>query len=37
MVPRGSVAAVQVIYPHLTGEQIAEVSQQLSAILAEEV
>jgi hypothetical protein len=37
MVPRGSEAAVQVINPHLTEEQIAEVSQQLSAILAEEV
>ena len=30
-------AAVHVINPHLTAEQIAEVSQQLSAILAEEV
>jgi len=37
MIPRGSEAAVQVINPHLTEEQIAEVSQQLSAILAEEV
>jgi len=30
-------AAVHVINPHLTAEQITEVSQQLSAILAEEV
>jgi hypothetical protein len=30
-------AAVHVVNPHLTAEQIAEVSQQLSAILAEEV
>jgi hypothetical protein len=30
-------APVQVVDPHLTAEQIAEVSQQLSAILAEEV
>ena len=29
--------AVHVINPHLTADQIAEVSQQLSAILAEEV
>ena len=33
----GWEAAVHVINPHLTAEQIAEVSQQLSAILAEEV
>jgi hypothetical protein len=38
MMPRGEGAAsVQVINPHLTAEQITEVSQQLSAILAEEV
>jgi hypothetical protein len=37
MIPRGGEAAVQVVNPHLTQEQIAEVSQQLSAILAEEV
>ena len=37
MIPRGSETAVQVINPHLTAEQITEVSQQLSAILAEEV
>lgn len=37
MIPRGSEAAVHVVNPHLTEEQIAEVSQQLSAILAEEV
>jgi hypothetical protein len=37
MVPRGSETMVHVINPHLTEEQIAEVSQQLSAILAEEV
>jgi hypothetical protein len=30
-------AAVSVINPHLTADQIAEVSQQLSAILAEEI
>jgi hypothetical protein len=33
----GCSAAVHVINPHLTAEQIMEVSQQLSAILAEEV
>ena len=42
MIPRGATGEsplpeVQVINPHLTAEQIAEVSQQLSAILAEEV
>ncbi len=37
MVPRGGEQAVQVVNPHLTAEQISEVSQQLSAILAEEV
>ncbi|HUO08861.1 MAG TPA: hypothetical protein VM008_11210 [Phycisphaerae bacterium] len=37
MIPRGSDKPVQVINPHLTAEQITEVSQQLSAILAEEV
>jgi hypothetical protein len=38
MLPRGEGAAtVHVINPHLTAEQISEVSQQLSAILAEEV
>ncbi len=37
MLPRGTEAAVHVINPHLTAEQITEVSQQLSAILAEEV
>jgi hypothetical protein len=37
MTPRGADKAVQVINPHLTAEQITEVSQQLSAILAEEV
>lgn len=37
MIPRGSDKIVHVIDPHLTEEQIAEVSQQLSAILAEEV
>jgi hypothetical protein len=37
MVPRGSETVVHVINPHLTEEQITEVSQQLSAILAEEV
>ncbi|HVS71458.1 MAG TPA: hypothetical protein VHQ47_09410 [Phycisphaerae bacterium] len=40
MAPRGSGPpgqAVHVINPHLTEEQIAEVSQQLSAILAEEL
>jgi len=37
MIPRGSEEAVRVINPHLTAEQIAEVSGQLSAILAEEV
>ena len=34
---RGSDQPVRVINPHLTTEQIGEVSQQLSAILAEEV
>jgi hypothetical protein len=37
MIPRGSEAPVAVENPHLTDDQIAEVSQQLSAILAEEV
>lgn len=40
MAPRGSDGAgqaVHVINPHLTEEQIGEVSQQLSAILAEEL
>jgi len=37
MIPRGQEAPVLVVNPHLTGEQIVEVSQQLSAILAEEV
>jgi len=38
MVPRGENAVMtHVINPHLTAEQISEVSQQLSAILAEEV
>ncbi len=37
MIPRGTDQAVQVVNPHLTAEQITEVSQQLSAILAEEV
>jgi hypothetical protein len=33
----GWAAAVHVINPHLTADQITEVAQQLSAILAEEV
>jgi hypothetical protein len=38
MLPRGeNQSLVHVINPHLTAEQITEVSQQLSAILAEEV
>jgi len=42
MIPRGAAGEepreeVHVVNPHLTAEQIAEVSQQLSAILAEEV
>lgn len=37
MLPRGSEKAVAVINPHLTTQQIGEVSQQLSAILAEEI
>jgi hypothetical protein len=37
MIPRGSDQVVQVVNPHLTAEQITEVSQQLSAILAEEI
>jgi hypothetical protein len=37
MIPRGTDQAVHVVNPHLTEEQIAEVSQQLSAILAEEL
>jgi len=37
MIPRGTETVVQVINPHLTAEQITEVSQQLSAILAEEI
>jgi hypothetical protein len=37
MIPRGGEKGVHVVNPHLTEEQIAEVSQQLSAILAEEV
>jgi|SRR5579884_2034456 len=37
MLPKGSDQPVHVINPHLTEEQIADVSQQLSAILAEEV
>ena len=37
MIPRGTEQPVHVVNPHLTEEQIAEVSQQLSAILAEEV
>jgi hypothetical protein len=35
--PEGWGAAVHVVNPHLTPDQVAEVSQQLSAILAEEV
>ncbi len=37
MVLRNSGQAVRVINPHLTTEQIGEVSEQLSSILAEEV
>ena len=37
MMPRGSDQAVLVVNPHLTADQITEVSQQLSAILAEEI
>jgi len=37
MLPRGGEASVHVINPHLTADQITEVSQQLSAILAEEI
>ena len=37
MIPRGSDKPVEVINPHLDANQISEVSQQLSAILAEEV
>ena len=37
MLPRGTETPVHVINPHLNAEQITEVSQQLSAILAEEV
>ncbi len=37
MVLRSSGQAVRVINPHLTTEQIGEVSEQLSSILAEEV
>lgn len=37
MIPRGTETVVHVVNPHLTAEQITEVSQQLSAILAEEV
>jgi hypothetical protein len=37
MIPRGTDQVVHVINPHLTAEQITEVSQQLSAILAEEI
>ena len=37
MIPRGSDKPVEVINPHLDAAQITEVSQQLSAILAEEV
>ena len=37
MTPKGSEAVVRVVNPHLAAEQITEVSQQLSAILAEEV
>ncbi len=37
MIPRGTDKPVQVINPHLDANQISEVSQQLSAILAEEV
>ena len=37
MIPRGQENPVHVVNPHLTAEQIAEVSQQLSAILAEEI
>ena len=37
MMPRGAEKPVHVINPHLTADQITEVSQQLSAILAEEI
>jgi hypothetical protein len=37
MTPRGGVAPVMVINPHLSAQQIGEVSQQLSTILAEEI
>ncbi|MCL2640002.1 MAG: hypothetical protein FWD53_04075 [Phycisphaerales bacterium] len=37
MLPRGTDKPVHVINPHLTADQITEVSQQLSAILAEEI
>jgi hypothetical protein len=37
MQPRGDGEPVEVINPQLTTDQIAEVSQQLSAILAEEI
>jgi hypothetical protein len=37
MTPRGADQPVHVVNPHLTADQISEVSQQLSAILAEEV
>ncbi len=37
MIPRGTDQVVHVINPHLTADQITEVSQQLSAILAEEI
>ena len=37
MIPRGSDQLVHVINPHLNADQITEVSQQLSAILAEEI
>jgi hypothetical protein len=37
MLPRGAEKPVLVINPHLNADQITEVSQQLSAILAEEI
>jgi hypothetical protein len=38
MIPRGSPdTIIHVTNPHLTAEQITEVSSQLSAILAEEL
>ena len=37
MFPRGGEQSVHVINPHLNADQITEVSQQLSAILAEEI